>query len=191
MGGRQQIERLNQIKEFRRGINLLNWRAKILDLSHSFYTLLTWEYQLRRVTKRDQEIIAAGGQSAKRQNECSSLEKKMNFTKQTMGKQIKEKQKEFKKYNMRMAEIEKSNDCLTQSIEKLEADVASKQDIVNIRGTMSVDEEKRQSTQKKMDAVVTRRKLVDLVDAQSKEIKFLRTELDRLRRRTFPSFSIA
>merc|ERR1712039_843197 len=97
--GRQQIERLNQIKEFRRGINLLNWRAKILDLSLSFYTLLTSEYQLRRVTKRDQEIIAAGGQSAKRQNECSSLEKKMNFTKQTMEKQIKEKQKEFKKYN--------------------------------------------------------------------------------------------
>ena len=189
--GAQQIERLNEIKEFRRGINLLNWKAKVLDLEHSYYTLLTTEYQLRRVTKKDQEVIAAGGHSAKRKNECSSLEKKMNFTKNTMENKIKEKKKEFNKCEQRMAEIEKSNVSLMEEIEKLEADVYSKQDIVNIRGSVSVNDEKIQSTQKKMDAVVTRRKLVDLVDAQSQEITFLRNELDRLRRRTFPSFSIA
>merc|ERR1712228_856325 len=189
--GAQQIERLNEIKEFRRGINLLNWRAKVLDLEHSYYTMLTTEYQLRRVTKKDQEVIAAGGHSAKRKNECSSLEKKMNFTKNTMESKIKEKKREFKKYQLRMGEIEKSNRCLVEEIGKLQIDVASKQDIVNIRGTVSVGDEKQQSTQKQMDAVVTRRKLVDLVDAQSREITFLRNELDRLRRRTFPSFSIA
>jgi len=189
--GKQQIERLNEIKQFRRGINLLNWRAKILDLEHSYFTMLTTEYQLRRVTKKDQEVIAAGGHLAKRKNECSSLEKKMNFTKSTMQSKINEKKREFKKYQMKMAEIEKSNDCLVKQIEKLQVGVASKQDIVNIRGTVSVNEEKKQSTQKKMDAVVTRRKLVDLVDAQSQEITFLRNELDRLRRRTFPSFSIS
>ena len=41
----------------------------------------------------------------------------------------------------------------------------------------------------KMKSLVTRRKLVDLARAQTDEIEFLRSELDRLRQRTFPSFA--
>lgn len=44
---------------------------------------------------------------------------------------------------------------------------------------------------KRMENIVMRRKLMDLVSAQGDEIEFLRTELDRLRRRTFPSFTRA
>eukprot|EP00487_Bulimina_marginata_P009288 TRINITY_DN3664_c0_g1_i1.p1 TRINITY_DN3664_c0_g1~~TRINITY_DN3664_c0_g1_i1.p1 ORF type:complete len:246 (-),score=42.23 TRINITY_DN3664_c0_g1_i1:140-877(-) len=189
--GSEQIERLNEIKKFRRGINLLNWRAKVLDLEYRYYTLLTTEYQLRRVTKKDQEVIKAGGHDSKQKNEVSSLERKLDFTKNTMESKIKEKKKEFKKYKNRMTEINKSNQDLKKEIDKLQSDVVSKQEIINIRASISVKDEKKQSVQKKMDAVVTRRKLVDLVKAQSEEIEFLRNELDRLRRRTFPSFSIA
>ena len=41
----------------------------------------------------------------------------------------------------------------------------------------------------RMETVVTRRKLVDLVKAQGDEIDFLRKELDRHRKATFPSFA--
>jgi len=189
--GTEQIQRLHEIKNFRRGINLLNWRAKVLDLEYRYYTLLTTEYQLRRVTKKDQETIKAGGQDSKHKNEVQSLERKLQFTKSTMDAKIKEKKKTLKKHENRIQEMTTSNKELSAEIAKLETDVASKQQIVNIRGTVSVQDEQRLSGQKKMDAVVTRRKLVDLVKAQSEEIDFLRNELDRLRRRTFPSFSIA
>jgi len=189
--GKEQIERLNEIKKFRRGINLLNWRAKVLDLEYRYYTLLTTEYQLRRVTKKDQEILKAGGHDSKQKNEVASLEKKLEFTMMTMDAKIKEKKKQFKKYKDQMMEINKSNDALTSDIEQVQSDVLSKKEIVNIRGSVSLTEEKKQSVEKQMDAVVTRRKLVDLVAAQSDEIQFLRTELDRLRKKTFPSFSIA
>jgi len=189
--GAEQIQRLHEIKKFRRGINLLNWRAKVLDLEYRYYTLLTTEYQLRRVTKQDQETIKAGGHDSKQKNEVSSLERKLDFTKNTMDAKIKDKKKGLKKFKSRIVEMTKSNRDLTKQIAKLESDVASKQEIVNIRGTISVKDEKKLSVQKKMDAVVTRRKLVDLVKAQSEEIEFLRNELDRLRRRTFPSFAIA
>jgi len=189
--GAEQIARLHEIKAFRRGINLLNWRAKVLDLEHRYYTLLTTEYQLRRVTKQDQETIKAGGHDSKQKNEVSSLERKLEFTKSTMDAKLKEKKKMLKKHKSRSAEMTKANRELTKQIAKLESDVSSKQEIVNIRGTISVKDEKKLSVQKKMDAVVTRRKLVDLVKAQSEEIEFLRNELDRLRRRTFPSFAIA
>lgn len=41
-----------------------------------------------------------------------------------------------------------------------------------------------------MKSLVTRRKLVDLAKLQSEEIKFLRDQVENLRRRTFASFAI-
>ncbi len=40
----------------------------------------------------------------------------------------------------------------------------------------------------KMKKVVARRQLVDAAQAQAEEIDFLKSELDRLRQKTFPSF---
>lgn len=56
---------------------------------------------------------------------------------------------------------------------------------------MTVDAGNRgvEANQKKADGFITRRKLMDLVRAQSDEIELLRGELERLRRRTFPSFA--
>jgi hypothetical protein len=41
-----------------------------------------------------------------------------------------------------------------------------------------------------MQAVMMRRKLVELAKTQTEEIDFLRKELERLRQRTFPSFAV-
>lgn len=42
-----------------------------------------------------------------------------------------------------------------------------------------------------MQALTTRRKLMDMVHAQAQEIDFLRKDLDAVRKRTFPSFAQA
>lgn len=52
-----------------------------MDLEHQYYQLLTTEYQVRKVTKKDQEIIKAGGHESKSKNEVVSLERKIEFTK--------------------------------------------------------------------------------------------------------------
>lgn len=44
---------------------------------------------------------------------------------------------------------------------------------------------------KRMQALTTRRKLMDMVHAQAQEIDFLRKDLDAVRKRTFPSFAQA
>lgn len=50
---------------------------------------------------------------------------------------------------------------------------------------------RRRGAATKMKSIVLRRKLVDLTKSQTEEIEYLRQELDRLRRRTFPSFAHA
>jgi hypothetical protein len=46
-------------------------------------------------------------------------------------------------------------------------------------------------TAAKMKRITMRRRLVDLAKSQTEEIEFLKQELDRLRHRTFPSFTHA
>eukprot|EP00485_Elphidium_margaritaceum_P013341 CAMPEP_0202728798 /NCGR_PEP_ID=MMETSP1385-20130828/185808_1 /ASSEMBLY_ACC=CAM_ASM_000861 /TAXON_ID=933848 /ORGANISM="Elphidium margaritaceum" /LENGTH=1771 /DNA_ID=CAMNT_0049395049 /DNA_START=27 /DNA_END=5342 /DNA_ORIENTATION=+ len=188
--GREQIEQLHEIKKFRRGINMLNWRAKVLDLEHHYFSLLTTEYQLRRVTKKDQEVIKGGGPDSTQKTQVSTLGRKLEFTKTTMEGKIRDKKKQFNKYATQSEKIRKSNQDLMKEIERMRSDVRDKENIADIRGTLGVQEQKKEKLQKRMDAVATRRKLTDLVAAQNEEIQFLRNELDRLRQKTFPSFSI-
>ena len=42
-----------------------------------------------------------------------------------------------------------------------------------------------------MKKVVARRQLVDTARAQAEEVDYLRSELDKMRQRTFPSFAKA
>ena len=43
------------------------------------------------------------------------------------------------------------------------------------------------ATEKRMQDIITRKKLVDLAKAQAQEIAILRAEVERLRMRTFPA----
>lgn len=188
--GDEQIERLNEIKKFRRGINMLNWKAKYLDIENQYYSLLTTEYQLRRVTKKDQEIIKAGGHESKYKSQVASLNKKIDFTNKTYEKKFKEKKHEMRTLKTKLNNVGNSNYELSAKIETLSKEVANKLDIVNIKGSETIQKQNEKLLAKKMDSIMTRRKLVDLIAAQSEELDFLQSELDRLRQQTFPSFSV-
>jgi len=56
---------------------------------------------------------------------------------------------------------------------------------------ISVDKEEydsKHSAGKRMRLLIVRRKLIDLAKIQNEEIKILRAEVERLRKRTFASF---
>ena len=83
------------------------------------------------------------------------------------------------------------NRRLRVHVEELERNVSLRASIHRARaaggdGTMA---DESAASRKRMQGIVTRRKLIDLARAQTDEIEFLRQELDRLRQRTFPSFA--
>jgi len=188
--GEEKVAKLQEIKDFRRGINMLRWKAKSLDLDLKYYKHLTMEYQLRRVSKQDQEIIQMGGYESKQKAEISSLERKLAFFEKTSKQSMEEVKAKLTALKRQCREQKDENEQLELKIAELQRDVMERVDIRNIRGGgRSVAEEKELNAQKRMDSVVTRRQLLDLVKAQADEIQFLRSELDRLRRSTFPSFT--
>ena len=96
-----------------------------------------------------------------------------------------------KKLTRAKREKEKENRTLGGHVEELERNVSLRASIHRARaaggdGTMA---DEGAAGRKRMQGIVTRRKLIDLARAQTDEIEFLRQELDRLRQRTFPSFA--
>ena len=84
------------------------------------------------------------------------------------------------------------NTRLEKQLKELDGNVNIREKIYSSRVESSggvVDSSARAGI--KMKRVTMRRKLIDLARAQTDEVEFLRQELDRLRKKTFPSFASA
>jgi len=82
----------------------------------------------------------------------------------------------------------RENQRLLETVQELEAAVRERVQISTIRDGDQHDDRKASDT--RMKALVTRRKLVDLAKLQAEEIKFLREQVESLRKRTFASFAV-
>ncbi|ETO06586.1 hypothetical protein RFI_30804 [Reticulomyxa filosa] len=170
----EQIQVLNEIKLFRRGINVLNWQAKLLELEQQYWSLLTSEYQLRRVTKKDQEIVKVGGHESKLKSELATLQRKLEFTKTVFEEKLREQKLQLKKLQKKTEDTIIENAQLDQKIENLQRELFEKQEICNIQGVDSLEQEQRKKLNTQMGAIVTRRKLTDLIKMQTGEIQHLK-----------------
>eukprot|EP01083_Nonionella_stella_P223307 795999_1 len=189
--GEEKVGVLKDIKEFRKGINMLLWKSRRLDLDLQDYVDQTTEFQLLRVTKDLQELIKVGGHESRQAGEVSNLERKLDFLEKVTREKIQEKRQTLLKSQRRLEEMTDENDRLTETVRELEVSVQKRKQICDIREGRGTSMDPSRAARKRMEKIVTRRKLLDLASAQGDEIDFLRGELDRLRRRTFPSFAQA
>lgn len=149
---------------------------------------MTTELQLLRVTKSLQSLIKMGGHDNQKAAELKRLDRKIEFVshstrEKTLGKKLKLLQVK-KKIRLQNRE----NERLLETVQELEAAVRERVQISTIRDGEQHDERKASDT--RMKALVTRRKLVDLAKLQAEEIKFLRDQVESLRKRTFASFAV-
>jgi len=84
------------------------------------------------------------------------------------------------------------NERLKQQLNELKDAVSVREAVARSRSdSLAGDLSAEQRTAHRMKRITLRRRLIDLARLQTEEIDFLRQELDRLRQRTFPSFSHA
>jgi hypothetical protein len=186
--GSEKVEILKQIMGLNSQIKRLEWTKKKLSLEHKDAVDLTTELQLLRVTKSLQSLIKVGGHDNQKAAELSRLDRKIEFLNNSTREKTLGKKYKLMQYKKKIRGQTKENDRLLNTVQELEAAVRERVQISNIRDGDSGDD--RRAADSRMKALVTRRKLVDLAKLQSEEIKFLRDQVERLRKRTFASFVI-
>jgi len=183
--GGEKVVILKEVRDFRRGIALLQWENTRSDMMADDLTQRVSDLQLLRVTK-DLQGKMKGGADEKQQQEVVHLERKIDQLKATHEERTAELKRQVLAINRLAADKEAEMENLREQIEQLEGSVLEREMIHEIQ---SKNKDAAGDAHKRFSEVHMKRKLQTLVGMQTQEIELLREELDRLRRRTFPTFT--
>ena len=183
--GAEKVVILKEIRDFRKGIVQLEWENARADMEADDLVERTKEFQLLRVTKDLQEKIRGGGED-NHAGEVAALEKKLEQLKASHEDKVADLRRQVAKINAMIADRNNEMASLQGQIEQLEGSVLEREMIHEIQN-QNADSSK--DGYKKFEEMHMKRKLQTLVGMQTQEIGLLRDELDRLRRRTFPTFT--
>ena len=183
--GCEKVDILKEIRDFRKGIVMLQWEAKKADMQAEDLIERTKDFQLLRVTKDLQSKIRGGGED-NHLLEVSALEKKLEQLKSSHEAKVADLRKQVAKFGAQIAEKHAEMESLHGQIEQLEGSVLEREMIYDIQAKNT---NASGDSYKRFEELHMKRKLQTLVGMQTQEIGLLREELDRLRRRTFPTFT--
>lgn len=162
--------------------SLLTSREPADDRGHSRQK--TKELQLLRVTKNLQSILKHGEETSS-QSEVTALEARLDHNKMLHEKHLIEKRKHIQKMRSSIEEKRLHNDYLLKQIRELEQTVDNLEQLRN----QSRNQYDGSRSARRMRNLMTQRKLQDLSLAQQEEIQMLQTELEKMKLRSFPSFT--
>lgn len=187
--GKEQVGILTKIKNFRKSINLMLWEHEYYDMEVKHLDEHYTDLQLLRVTKHLIEFFKGGDNSLKEKQELSKAESKLEHVNRQHKINLSKYKRMANHQKSHLNGILKENERFRSQLQELRGHVQVRQDIIaNRRATSGLDGTQSQRATQKMKGVTMRRKLVDVARQQTEEIEYLHQELDRLRRRTFPSF---
>ena len=183
--GAEKAQILKEIRDFRKGIVMLQWENKRADMEAIDLVERTKEFQLLRVTKDLQHKIR-GGSEENQQVEVAALERKLEALKGAHDDKIAELKRQIGKIDRMVADKEAEMASLKGQIDQLEGSVLERKMIHEIQAK---NKDASGDSFKRFEEMHMKRKLQTLVGMQTQEVELLREELDRLRRRTFPTFT--
>jgi hypothetical protein len=182
---------LTKIKDFNKEITHMLWECKYLQMMVRHTEEKYLDYHMLRVTKDLQQFLKGGSGLERQRIAVDKAEATYEYMKKAHSLKLNKLLKIKKKMEKQKKEKAKENSKLRGHVEELERNVSLRSSIHRARtsGGDGTQADSNEASRKRMQSIVTRRKLIDLARAQTDEIEFLRQELDRLRQRTFPSFA--
>ncbi|KNE62722.1 hypothetical protein AMAG_07909 [Allomyces macrogynus ATCC 38327] len=200
--GKQKLDALREMKNYRRGILALDWELKVLAFQAEDVTLKTRDIQLLRVTKTMQEYLRSGD-DAGAAAQVATLERQLDHADAAFAAKLHDRKRAAAKIAKQLRATQEHNDALA-------ADVVAEQGALDQRARIHA----LHRTPTKLPAIdaggatavtaaaagprahdaplaeiAARRRLVDLARAQAQDVAVLAREVQRWRLKTFPAFA--
>eukprot|EP01006_Ploeotia_vitrea_P052720 TRINITY_DN67718_c7_g7_i1.p1 TRINITY_DN67718_c7_g7~~TRINITY_DN67718_c7_g7_i1.p1 ORF type:complete len:859 (-),score=453.58 TRINITY_DN67718_c7_g7_i1:119-2695(-) len=206
--GRECVGVLRETSNFRKGINMLQWRAMELELNLQDAEDVTKEVQLMRVTKSLQSAIKHGGHQHKQAAETEVMERKLEWLKSLNEEELRLKKRDYSKIMRKVRVLLQENEALAIQFQSLREGVKQRDLILHNKTADSEQQLQLQQQQlvssgdqqqqhvplekqlkaKRFKMLHHISRLKDIAKAQTEDIALLTEERDRLRKRTFPHF---
>jgi len=178
--GSNKIEAMLESRDFRKGIHLLEWERKKLEMTKEDLQQKAQDIQMLKLTRELQSVLMAGnGAQTNTSAELARIDRTLKTQNEQHKVKMERKRKEMKKLKRKMAEIEHENAGLDDMLEELHVSVSERRNIQ--------DTHIQPDTRKLMRDIARNRKLSEISRAQHNEIAVLKNELERLRKKTFPA----
>eukprot|EP00391_Amoebophrya_sp_Ameob2_P006024 CAMPEP_0178994128 /NCGR_PEP_ID=MMETSP0795-20121207/7102_1 /TAXON_ID=88552 /ORGANISM="Amoebophrya sp., Strain Ameob2" /LENGTH=1787 /DNA_ID=CAMNT_0020686295 /DNA_START=224 /DNA_END=5589 /DNA_ORIENTATION=+ len=207
--GGEKVQILESVREFRKKINMVKWDQDMFDMQRTDLQERTKDVQFLRVTKDVQEIMS-GGDEKKRQRQVELLEKKLEHVGKAVVQNVATMKTKYAKLSSEFRRIAGQNEKLSDELEGLVVSVNERTKIKNLQssggqasatplhaigkkkktigGGGAIAEMDYKTPNVRFAEARRRKTMQDRISNQEEELKVLRSELDRLRQKTFPSF---
>ncbi|CAD7947262.1 unnamed protein product [Amoebophrya sp. A25] len=206
--GAEKVAILESVREFRKKINLVIYDQAMLALQKTDLNERTKDVQFLKVTKDVQELLK-GGDEKKRQKAIELLERKLDHIGKTTVSTVAALKMKHSKTSMELKKLQQLNLSLSDELEDLVSSVSEREKIKKlsagsgpepaplhqigkrkkiIGGGGAIAEVNYKAGNPRFAEARRRKVMQDRISNNDEELKGLRTELDRLRQKTFPSF---
>eukprot|EP00731_Ephydatia_muelleri_P020647 Em0013g374a len=182
--GEAKLSIMTEAKDFKKGIYSLKWELKRLLMLEEDLIEKAKDIQMLKVTKELQHrLMDLDHSQEKDQRDIAALESALELVEKTHHNNVQEKKRTLSKYQSQVEAMEDENKNKEKELLELWLMVQERKGIDKLAGLPAAEVNR----ERRMGEIVTRRRMVDLVKSQAQEVTVLRTEVERLRRRTFPA----
>ncbi|CAG9462605.1 unnamed protein product [Pedinophyceae sp. YPF-701] len=183
--GASKLDILRGIKDFKRGIYLLQWENQRCDMEAADTVERTREFQLMRVTKEVQAVVKAGSIEGLESSD-QNLEALIRHNQTLSQKRLEDRRAALARLQRQAREREKENLALQERVADLEGELGRE---ANVLGSATVSQEGAGAgVNRRMRSLVSRARLRDVAAQQKEQLAALRRELEKLQQGSYPTF---
>ncbi|KAM4748788.1 cilia- and flagella-associated protein 43 [Rhinophrynus dorsalis] len=182
--GEQKIASMVESKDFRKGIVQLEWEHRKIQMQMEDLIKKSRDINLLHVSKELQIYLSESNYDKRISNQIMILEETINVQEKQHEKNVSNYKRIVKDLEMNIKKKKRANVQLDKDLQDMLISFSERKHIYDVVGA---EKSSAKNAHDRYMDIINRRKLVDLAKAQAQEITVLRTEVDRLRMKTFPA----
>lgn len=180
---------LMNLARFRQQTKIVQYRINLIEWQRKDAIAQTKDYQLIRVSKEMHDVLRESSSTTeKRSREVSTVQRKLEHTRKANILANNQLENKINAVPLEIQAIEQQNIAIEARINELRAKNIQRRQAIPEAELNEAEIDSKAEADKKFRRIAALRKMKELSKAQEEELQFLMRELEKLRRRTYPSF---